>query len=97
MLDVKQLSGVMDNAVTVAVIANCAIQKMVAENSVEGFSLRGIRAWRKRNYIHIIDREGSAGSCQSAIYLNHAGVASLDWPQLRVITDLGNFNAATID
>lgn len=44
MFDAKQLGGVVDCAVTVAVVADSAVEEMVTENTIEGLSLRLTRA-----------------------------------------------------
>ena len=89
MLDVEQVGGVVDGAVAVVVVADGAIEQVVAEDAVEGFALRAMsRALGLGDDDHAARRLGGAGADQVAIDLDHAGVAGLDGPELRVVADL---------
>ena len=96
-LDVKKLGRVMHRAVTVVVIADRAVEQMIAEDPVKGFALRSVRARRGRDHIHAVLNEGATGSYQLAVHLHHAGVACLDRSQLGVVTNLRNLNTAAIN
>ena len=52
MFDRQQLGGVVDCAVTVVVVANRAVEEMITEYAVKGFSLRCIRGRRIRDDAH---------------------------------------------
>ena len=43
-LDVEHFGGVVDCAVAVVVVANRAVELMIAQDAIEGLALRGIRA-----------------------------------------------------
>ena len=88
MLDREQLGGVMHGAVAVVVVADRAVEQMIAEDAVKGFALRRVRARRRRNHVHALRGHGAAGSHQLAVDLHHAGVAGLNRSKLGVIANL---------
>src|SRR5258708_3850654 len=87
----------MDRAVTVAVVAYRAVKEMITENTVKCFSLRLTRRCGIRADTH----SGRNGGCtcpdKLAINLDHAGIASLDWTKLRVVTHLRDFAPTAVD
>ena len=97
MLDGQQFRRVMDRAIAIVVVANRAVEHVVAENSIECLHLRGRRRRRLGGDAHSIGDPRRAGSDQAAVHFNHAGVARLNRAELRVVADLGNRSASTVD
>src|SRR5579871_1833953 len=81
----KKLGGVMHRTVAVVVVADRAIEQMIAEYAVKSLSLRRIRTRRRGLDVHAICRHGPTGSHQFAVNLHHACVAGFDWSELGVI------------
>ena len=96
-LDCEQLGGVVHGAVAVVVVAHRAVEQVIAEDAVEGFALRRIRARRGCDHVHALGGHGAAGPHQFAVDLHHAGIAGLDRSELGVIADVRNFDSATVD
>ena len=97
-LDREQFRGVVDGAVAVVVVADRAVEQVVAEDAIECLALGGRRPRR------LGGRPSSpsaacrcAGADQLAVDLDHAGVAGLDGAELGVIADLRNLGAAAVD
>ena len=98
MLDVEQRGGVVHRAVAVVVVADRAVEQMIAEDAVKGFALRCVCARGEEvDHVHAVRGHGAAGSHQLAVDLHHAGVAGLDRSKLRVIADLRNSDSAAVD
>ena len=97
MLDGEKPRGVMDCAVTVVVVADRAVEHVIAENPVERFPLSGDRPCGSRGNVHPGRDVGGAGPDQFAVHLHHARVAGLNRAKLRVIANLGNFRAGAVD
>src|SRR5580698_10527543 len=74
-LDGKQRSGVMDSTVAVVVIADGAIQHVIAEDTVKCLALRCVGPSRFRDYFHSFGSRSCASSYQLSVNLNHACVA----------------------
>ena len=94
---VEVCGGVVDGAVLVVVIADGAVEEMVAEDAIEGFALGGVDCFGLR-----VDGEAgsdfaSTGAGELAVDLDHAGVAGADGAELRVITDLRDFEAGVVE
>jgi hypothetical protein len=87
----------MNGAVAVVVIANRAIEHMIAEDAVKGFALRRVRTRRRGDHVHALCSHRSASSYQFAVDFNHAGIAGLDRPKLGVIANVRYFDSATVD
>ena len=87
----------MHGAVAVVVVADRAVEHVIAEDAVKGFALRRVRARRGRHHVHALGRHGAAGSHQFAVDLHHAGIAGLDRSKLGVIANLRYFDSATVD
>ena len=96
-LNCEQLGGVVHGAVAVVVVADRAVEQMVAEDAIEGFALRRVRARRRCDDVHALRGHGAAGSHQLAVDLDHAGIAGLDRSELGVIADLRYFDSAAVD
>jgi hypothetical protein len=97
MLDTQQPGGVMDRAVSITVVADSAIQKMIAKNAIECFALRLRSRRRIRFDAHSRRNSGRTRPGELAIDLDHASVAGLYWTKLRVITNLRQLRATSID
>ena len=95
--NVEQRCGVMHGAVFVVVVADRAIEQVIAENAIEGFALRYIDALAFGEDNHSSSDGSSAGADQLAIHFHHAGIARLDRTQLRVITHLRNGSAYAVE
>src|ERR1700719_1915205 len=92
MLDVEGKRGIVHPAVFVVVIADGAIEHVIAEDHIEGFRAGILRALGLGHYLHVRAYFGSAGTDELPIYLNDAGVAGLNRShEGRVIADMGNF------
>ena len=95
-LDLEQRGGVVDGAVAVVVVADRAVEQVVAEDAIEGFSLSGAGVLRFGLDDLAGGDLGGAGADQLAVYLDHAGVAGLDRAQAVVVTHLGDFLGVAI-
>ena len=97
MLDGQQSRGVVHGAVAVVVIADRAIEQMVAKNAIERLTLGARGARRCCENGHPIC--GGCGACadQIATDFNHTGVAGFDRAKLRMVADLWNLLAGTVD
>jgi hypothetical protein len=97
MFDSQKFRSVMDRAVAVAVVADSAIEKVIAQNAIHGFALRIIRGGRIRLDIHSLGNGGSTCSGKGAVNLDHAGIAGLDWSNLRVVAHLRDFDLTAVE
>jgi hypothetical protein len=97
MLNREKLSGVMYCAVPVVVVADCAVEQMVAEDAIKGFALRRVRPWRRCDDVHALGSRDATGSHQLAVHLHHAGIAGLNGAKLRVVTNMRHFDSATVN
>jgi hypothetical protein len=70
---------------------------MIAEDAIKRFALRSAGFLGFRENAHSRGHPGRARSHQSSIDLYHAGIARLDRSKLRVIADLRNLYARSID
>ena len=77
----QQLRGVVHRAVAVVVVADRAIEQVVAEDAVERLALRLLRPRRLGRHLHAVRSRRRAGPHQLAVHLHHAGVAGLDRSQ----------------
>ena len=97
MLDGEEFGGVMNGAVAVVIVAHGAVEHVVAQNAVEGFALRRVRARRACDNVHALRGRHATGSHQFAVNLHHAGIAALDGAKLGVITNVRYFDSAAVD
>ena len=97
MLNGQQLRGVVDGAIAIVVVANRAVEHVIAENAIECFHLRGRRLARIGGDPIPSATAGRAGPHEPAVHFDHAGVAGLNRAELRVIADLGDRPASTVD
>ncbi len=86
----------MNRAIAITVIANSAVQEMVAENSIECFVLCFRCCRRVCQDSHVLPHRCGACSDQITIDFDNAGVAGLDWAKLWFVTNLGQFHTTTI-
>jgi hypothetical protein len=93
----QQFFSVVNGAVSVVVVAYSAVEHVIAENTVEGLSLGRRGLLRFCEYFHSWRRGGRARSRELPVDLYHAGIARLDRSKLRVIADLRNLYARSID
>jgi hypothetical protein len=87
----------MDGAITIVIVTDRAIKKVVAEDAIERFHLGGRCLRRLCGNSHSIGDFGRAGPHQSAFDFNHAGVTGLNRTELRVVADVGNRPANAVD
>src|SRR6266446_2415525 len=87
----------MDRAITVAVVANRAVENMIAENAVKRFSLGSNRVGRFR--IDVDSGRNGGGACpdEFAVNFDHARITRLNGAKLRVVTNLGNLTVGAVD
>src|ERR1700686_1367522 len=97
MLNSQQLRRVMDGAVSIIVVADCAVEHVVAENAIKCFHLGRRRLRRLGGDLHSIGNAGRAGPHQAAVRFHHASVTRLNRAELRMVTDLGARPASTVD
>jgi hypothetical protein len=95
--DGQRFGCVVNSAIAVIVITDGAIEKVITENTVEGFALCCVGGGRPGIDADWGGNSGCTGPHEVAVYFNHTGVACLDGSELRVITDLGNLAARSID
>src|SRR5437868_2538069 len=87
----------MDGAISIIVVADRAIEKVIAENAVESFHLGSGSFRRLRGDAHPIGNFGRAGPDESAIRFHHACVTRLNRTKLRVVADVRNRAARAIE
>ena len=95
-LNGQQLCRVMNGAISIVVIADRAIEKMITENAIKGFCLRCRSLCRFCGNGHSISDFGCARPNQSAI-LFHTCVTRLNRVELWVIADVGNRSACAVN
>jgi hypothetical protein len=97
MFDGQQLGRVMDSTIAVVVVANRAVEQVVAENAIKCLHLGGRRLRRLGGDLHSVGDSGRAGPDQAAVHFNHARVTCLNRAELRVVADMGDRHASTVD
>jgi hypothetical protein len=70
---------------------------VIAQDPVEGFHLGSRSLRRFCGNLHSIGNFGRARPKQMAVHFDHACVAGLNRTQLRVVADLRNRTASTVD
>jgi hypothetical protein len=70
---------------------------MILQNAVKRFALRGISGGGFRRDFHPRGNWSSAGPQKFSINFDHAGVASLDRAELRVVANLRQLGGGSID
>ena len=90
MFHIEQRSGVVHGAVFVVVIADRAVEHVIAQDAIESFALCHIDQLRLCHHPHALGNRRSAGAGQISVHLDHAGIAGLNRAELRMITNLGN-------
>ena len=96
MFDGQQFGRVVDRAVAVVIVADGAVQHVIAENPVKGFPLCSHRAAGFCGDLHIGLDLGCARSHQRSIDLNHTRIAGLNRAKLWVITHLRDFGPRAV-
>jgi hypothetical protein len=96
-LDFEERGGVVDGAVLVVVVADGAVEEVIAEDAVEGFALGGLGSVAFGFDLHVGGEAGAAGASEFAVHFDHAGVAGLDGAELLEVADLGEFFGSAID
>jgi hypothetical protein len=97
MLNRQQLCRVMNSAISIVVVADCAIKKVITEDAIEGFYLRGRGLCCFCGDCHSVGDFGCARPNQSAIFFDHACVTRLNRAELWVIADVGNRGSCAVD
>ena len=88
MFNGQQLGCVMDRTVPVVVVADRAVEKVIAKNPVKCFPPCGTRLGGIRLHFHPGPNSGRACPDEIAVHLHHTGVTGLNGAELRVITHL---------
>src|SRR5215469_18816505 len=97
MFDLEEDGSVVDGAVAIVVVADRAVEQMIAQDTIEGFALRCLHPGRPGFDPDAVDGSGSAGSHELAVHLNQAGIAGLDGTKLGMIADLRNQSSAAVN
>lgn len=97
MLNFEKARSVVYRTVAIIVVADGAVEKVIAENSIEGFTLSRLRSRGCGLDVNAIGGRCCASSHELAVHLNHAGIAGLDGTELGVVTDLRDVDPAAID
>ena len=97
MLNGQQLRRVMHRAIAIVVVANRAVEHVVAENPIECLHLRGRCLRGLGGDPHSLCDSSRAGPHQAAVRFNHARVTRLNRTELRVVADVGDRPASTVD
>lgn len=97
MFHIEQRGGVVHGAVFVVVIADRAIEHVISQDAIEGFALGHIDELGFCHHQHPEGNRSSAGTRQGSVHLDHAGIAGLNGPELRVITDLWNDSVNSVE
>src|SRR6516165_4417481 len=87
----------MNSAVTVGIVADGTVEKMVAQDPVERFSPGRFCLRRCRNNLHPFRDGGAARASESAAYFHQASIAALNRAKLRMVADLGKLFPNSID
>jgi hypothetical protein len=96
-LNGQQLRRVMDGAIAIVVIADRAIKKVITEDAIKGFHLGGRGLCRFCGDCHSIGNSDRAGTDKAAVRFHHACVTRLNRAELRVVADLGDRAASTVE
>jgi hypothetical protein len=78
MLNLQRHGSIVHAAVLVVVVADGAVQHVIAEDDIEGLGAGVLGPPGFRNYRHLRGNLGAAGADELAIDFDHAGVAGLD-------------------
>src|SRR5229473_75694 len=81
----QYLGGVVNDAVAVIVVADGAIEEVIAQNTIERFRSRRLRPFRRSSHGHVPRNRSRTGAHQLSIEFHKARVASLDGTELRVV------------
>ena len=95
MLHCEHFCRVVDRAIPVVIVADRAVEHMVAENSVERLPLCGVGSWGLGDNIHACRNSGRACSYELSVDLDHTGIARLNRAELGMIANVGNFGASS--
>jgi len=97
MFDFEENRGVVDGTVAVVIVADRAVEQMIAEDAIKCLTLRCPRPRRCGLDMGAVNGIGSTGPHELAVHLDHAGIAGLDGTKLGVKADLGNQDSAAVD
>jgi hypothetical protein len=97
MFNGQQLRRVVNRAIAIIVVADSAVEKMIAEDAIERSYLGGRRLCGLGGDLHSIGDRGRAGSDQAAVHFDHACVTRLNRAELRVVADMRDRPAYTVD
>ncbi len=95
MLNCQHFRRVVDRTIPVVIVADRAVEHVVAEDPVESLPLRGVGPWGLGGNIHAGRNSGRACPDKLPVDLDHAGVACLNRAELGMITNVGNFGASS--
>jgi hypothetical protein len=95
MLHREHFCRVVDRAIPVVIVADRAVEHVVAEDPVERLTLCGVGPWGLGGNLHASGNSGCACSDKLPVDLDHAGVTRLNRAELGMITNVGNFGASS--
>jgi len=91
MLYFEQRCSVVNGAIVVVVVTDCAVEHVVLEDAVEGLTLGDVDGVAGGFDGHAGSDLGAAGADEFSVDLNHAGVTALDGAHLGDVADLRDF------
>ena len=97
MFNLQQFGCVVNGAVTVVIIANGTVEKMVAQDPVERFSPGRFCLCRCRNDPHPFRYGDTARASELAANFHQASIAALNRAKLRMVADLRKLFPNSID
>ena len=97
MINRQQFSGIVHFAVAVVVIADGAVEHVIAQNPVECLYLRRSSFGGIGRDLHSCGGACRAGAHKLAIDFDHTGITGLNGPELRVIADVRQLLAGAAD
>jgi hypothetical protein len=80
MLNSQQFRRVVDDAVAIVIVADRAVQHVIAQDAIKRFHLGRLCLRCLRGDFHSVGDCNRAGANQAAVLFNHAGIASLNRP-----------------
>jgi hypothetical protein len=92
-LNAEHLCCVVNRAISIVVVTNGAVEKVIRKDMIEGFFLSRRSPRRFCFHLHPRRHGGGAGPDQLSVNFDHAGVARLNRAELVMVTNLGNLAA----
>jgi hypothetical protein len=92
-----QFQGVVDRALTVIVVTDSAVEKMITKNSIKCLPLRITGGSRIRPDCHSGGNADTTCPDKSPFNFDQTRIAGLDWTKLRVIAHLWDLARTAVD